>query len=85
MTQYTGRNYVSMLVLAFFGVTLFAHGFLGLWSLHSIHSLFVFDTLLDSLGCASEIIVGSFLVLLGFFTDEVVEFFEWALDSLYID
>ena len=82
--QYTNRDYIRIIVLGFLGVVLVIHGALILLSLYSRNSLFLLDTLVDSLGSISEVVVGLSLVFLGFFPDEVVEFFTWVLDSAYI-
>jgi hypothetical protein len=80
--EYNDRNWLILIVLGFLGLVLFIHGGVILWNLRDLNNLFTTNSVIDSLGSISELIVGSILVLLAVFQDSVLEAFDGLLNSM---
>jgi hypothetical protein len=84
LKNHSERYYARIFVLCAFGIVLILHGSLTLWNLYSQKTLFQLNTIIESLGSSVEIIVSIFLFLLGFYPDDVMQFFEDALNFLQL-
>ena len=76
--EYGTKDYVRIILLCFLGGLLLIRGSSTLLSLQ--HQKIPFDkssdTAIDYVGSIAEIIVGSIIVLVGFFPEDVEEFLE---------
>jgi hypothetical protein len=75
--DYSDRHWLILILLGFLGVVLLIHGGMIFWNLRNSNNLFTINSVIDSLGCVSEFIVGFVFVLLAVYQDSVLE----ALDD----